>query len=187
MFPALQLGCSLVAAPIAALGCVRLLLRLPPPHRQFGPWRGEATTVSPSASLFRKAYIARHALFAMGAPEAIYFHASHDSSGKSLEAAHTYSIRGEDPDTRWWSLTVYKDGHLIPNELHRYSFSKTNVSRGAGGSWTIRLSHDIQPANWLPVSAREGHLALLLRCYGPSSRLLDRPEDFRFPEILQEA
>jgi hypothetical protein len=82
-------------------------------------------------------------------------------------------------------LTVYKNDHLIPNALNRYSFSKTTVARSADGSWKIYLSPRYQPENWLPSGEPSGRVTLLLRLYNPGPALVSGRETARLPEILR--
>ncbi|MBT4266052.1 MAG: DUF1214 domain-containing protein [Deltaproteobacteria bacterium] len=74
-----------------------------------------------------RARIARDTGFGMNRSEAIYWYNSVDSNGEPLDCSHNYRIDGVDPDTRWWCMTVYQDHFFIPNPLHRYSYSKTDV------------------------------------------------------------
>ena len=113
---------------------------------------------SEQAGLYLRARIASYGLWAMRSSEAVYFSTAMDSAGSRLRHDCTYRIEGTDPDTRWWSLTVYNDDHFIPNPLNRYSLSKTTVKREADGSWAMRLSRAPQEGNWLP-SGDEGALS----------------------------
>lgn len=119
--------------------------------------------------------------------EALYFTANTDSDGERLSHSCTYRIEGRDPDSRWWSITPYTGyGSLIANPHHLYSVSKTTVDRKSDGSWTVRLSRQEQPENWLPLATDDSALTIILRCYGPSSALLDNPAATRFPQIILE-
>jgi hypothetical protein len=143
---------------------------------------------SQSASLYTRAYIARNRSFALRAPETVYFAASHDSSGRKLQGRSTYSIESEtEPDARWWSLTVYKHDHLIPNVLGRYSFSKTTVIRKSDRRWRILLSPRHQAENWLPSGDANGDLVMILRFYGPGPELLSNPGEVPLPQITEVA
>jgi hypothetical protein len=124
----------------------------------------------------------------MRSSEALYFSAVTDSNGEPLSNACTYRIEGHDPDTRWWNITAYNrsSGALIPNPGHLYSVSKTTVVRKPDGSWTVRLSRQQQPENWLPLGADDSALRINLRCYGPSSALLDNPAANRLPQVILE-
>ncbi|MHA1257781.1 MAG: DUF1214 domain-containing protein [Promethearchaeota archaeon] len=88
--------------------------------------RGEG---SKEALRVHRARIAKHAGFGMNRDEAIYWGADFDSNGNQIMYNHKYRVEGVDPDTRWWCLSVNRDGFFIPNQFNRYSFSKTDVKR----------------------------------------------------------
>jgi hypothetical protein len=198
----LYLISSFLVAPFLALIVVRFLLRrrrswrnlplgrsiakmmkIPPLWIQNGPWRLDLSFGSKEAGFYTRAFAARRGLYALRAPETIYFATTHDSGGRPLDGGCTYCIQGSDPDTRWWSLTVYKNDHLIANDLNRYSFTKTTVSRGPDGLWRIYLSPREQPENWLPTGEPKGLLVLIFRFYNPSKEVLAAPEKIQLPEI----
>jgi hypothetical protein len=181
-----ELALSILTAFVLAVFATRFLLRRAPPHRKNGAWRVDLTPGSEHAGIYTRAFIAWNSLFALRAPEALYFTALQDSDGKRLECAATYSIEGCDPDARWWSLTAYKKNHLIPNALGRYSFSQTTVSRTAGGHWRVRLSPEYQPENWLPTGEPEGNFGLTLRLYGPGRDTVANLESISLPHIRRE-
>lgn len=178
-----ELVLSILAAFVLAVFITRFLLRRPPPHKKNGAWHVDLTPGSERAGVYTRAFIAWNSLFALRAPEAVYFTAIHDSDGNRLKCAATYFIEGQDPDARWWSLTAYKKNRLIPNSLGRYSFSQTTVARNAEGRWHIHLSPQPQAENWLPTGETEGNFGLTLRLYGPGRNTLANLESIRLPQI----
>jgi hypothetical protein len=152
-----------------------------------GPWTTHPTTGSVEAGLHHRARVAAHGLWALDSSEVIYYTAYTDSQGNPLHHDATYRIEGTDPDTRWWNITVYKDDHFIPNDLDRYSFSKTTVQREPDGGWIIRLSPELEQPNWLPSGDRPGMLALTLRCYNPGPTLAAAPGTVTLPRIIRES
>ncbi len=151
-----------------------------------GAWRTDPTTGSAAAGLYHKARIATFGLWALTSEEVVYFTASTDSAGEPLRRSCTYRIEGQDPDTRWWSVTAYRDDHFIANPLNRYSFSRTTVQRNPAGAWSIRASAKEQPANWLPLGDRDGQMVFSLRCYNPSDALRQNPGSATLPRIVKE-
>ena len=182
-----QITSSILTETLVAALAFRRLMRRPPPHLQNGCWRTQPDRPLGAGllKLYKRATTAAHGPFALSPQEAIYFIAAVDSAGKELDCGSTYCIHGCDPDTRWWSLTVYKRDHLIPNALNRYSFSKTTVARSADGSWKIYLSPRHQPQNWLPSGEPSGRPTLLLRLYNPGLAVVSGPETAQLPAILK--
>jgi hypothetical protein len=125
----LQIGTSIIVAAVLAAICFRMMM-----YRRLwgeihnGPWRIDPWLGSHRAGVYTRAFTARNRTYALQAPETVYCTAFRDSSGQTLHGGSTYRIEGREPDARWWSLTVYKHNHLIPNALSRYSFSKTTVA-----------------------------------------------------------
>jgi hypothetical protein len=182
-----ELALSVLMAFVLAVFVTRFLLRRAPPHKKNGAWHVDLTPGSERAGIYTRAFIAWNSLFALRVPEAVYFTALHDSDGNRLECAATYSIEGQDPDARWWSLTAYKKNHLIPNPLGRYSFSQTTVTRNAEGRWRIRVSPGQLAENWLPTGEPEGNFGLTLRLYGPGPDTLVNLESIQLPQIHRMA
>jgi hypothetical protein len=202
MFLFFQIVTSLLVAAILARFILRSLLRrrrswrnlplgrsiaksmnLPPLWIQNGPWRLDLSLGSKDAGLYARAFAARRGLFALRAPETIYFATTRDSAFRPLDGGSTYCIHGRDPDARWWSMTVYKNDHLIANAFNRYSFTKTTVKRRPDGSWRIHLSPREQPENWLPTGEPDGRLVLIFRFYNPAREVVAEPGKIQLPEI----
>ena len=145
--------------------------------------RGEG---SKEALRIHRARIAKIAGFGMNRDEAIYWHVEEDSKGNQITYKHKYRIEGSDPVTRWWCLSVNRDGFFVPNQYNRYSFSKTDVKRELDGSWVIKLSTEEQPGNWIPLGDQSGHFRITLRCYNPNPSMIEHSESAILPIIIRE-
>lgn len=151
-----------------------------------GPWETSLQTGSTEAGLHSRAKVALFGTLALDSSEAIYYIAFTDSEGQPLDHKCTYSIEGEDPDTRWWGITAYRNFHLIPNEQNRYSYSKTNIARDEDNRWTIKLSSEPQEGNWLPLGDEDGRLNLALRLYNPEAAVIENLDNIELPRITRE-
>ena len=145
--------------------------------------RGEG---SKEALRIHRARIAKIAGFGMNRDEAIYWHVEVDSNGDQITYKNKYRIEGADPVTRWWCLSVNRDGFFVPNQYNRYSFSKTDVKREPDGSWVIKLSTEEQPGNWIPLGDQSGHFRITLRCYNPELSMIEKSENANLPIIIRE-
>jgi len=181
----LQAGSSILMAALLAVVLLNRLMARHPRQARNGTWNVNLSLGSEKAGLYTRAYIARRSTFALRSPETLYFTAAQDAVGKKLHCRNTYVIEGRDPDARWWSITPYKNETLIPNALHRYSFSKTTVSRNDDGSWAVFVSPNRQPVNWLPAGEPSGEFTLTLRVYGPGTALLAAPAKYPLPVIRE--
>ncbi|MHA2035165.1 MAG: DUF1214 domain-containing protein [Promethearchaeota archaeon] len=145
--------------------------------------RGEG---SKEALRIHRARIAKNAGFGMNRDEAIYWFGEIDSKGSRITYKHKYRIEGRDPDTRWWCITVNRDGFFIPNKYNRYSYSKTDVKNEEEGSWVIKLSSEEQPGNWIPLGDQSGFFRIVLRCYNPQPSMIENSESVNLPQIIRE-
>jgi hypothetical protein len=100
-----------------------------------------------------------------------------DSKGVLLDGAKKYTItfaKGQTPPAgAFWSVTMYQDHFLVPNEGNKFSVSGwMNPKVADDGSTTIYMQPESPGAdlevNWLPSSANStGALTPLMRLYWP--------------------
>ena len=175
-------------AAVAAAAALRRTVRGTGPGASVrnGPWRTDVTTGSARARPARRAKVARQGLWALRSEEALYFEAACDSDGRPLDGGSVYRVEGGALAARWWSLTVYRDRHLVPNPDDRYSFSMTNVTRAEGGRWCVVLAAAARPGDWIPIGDGAGRLTVLLRFYHPEPDVLIDPGSAALPRILRE-
>jgi hypothetical protein len=137
-----------------------------------GPWNYSNWTGSTRANPWIRAWVALNGTWALGPEEALYAEASADSSGAPLRTSCKYRVRGNTIEARWWSLTLYKDNHLVENDENRYSWSASTLEFMPDGSWEVVLAREAVEDNWLPMGQGEGGLSLILRFYNPSQALM---------------
>ena len=151
-----------------------------------GPWRTNLTAGSRQANMYTRAAIALFGLFALNQSETIYYSARADDSGQRFSGDHIYRIEGKAPEARWWSITAYgADNFLIPNELNRYSYSGNSVTYDQNGKFTIYVSKNRKPGNWLPLGDRK-RFVLTLRLYNPGEAIRKSPATVELPHIIKE-
>ncbi len=148
-----------------------------------GSWTARTTDGGLQMTMHQRAVVACTGLWAMNSQEAIYFTALHDSNSKRLSCKETYHIKGKGFPARWWSITAYRNYHMIPNAEERYSFSATNIVREADGSWCLTLSPQPQPGNWIPLGNAPGQLVISLRLYNPDTQAIDEIANCPLPDI----
>jgi len=153
-----------------------------------GEWTTDLTTGSNRAGLYQRAQIALYGLWAMSSSETIYFVANTDTDGNALAGNCAYRIEGAKPDARWWSLTVYKNFHFVPNEQKIYSYSQTSIEREPDNAWRVYVSPEPQSKNWLPSGdgGAAGDLKLVFRAYNPSANFAARVGTMKLPRVFRE-
>jgi hypothetical protein len=112
--------------------------------------------------------------------EAVYWIATVDGAGHTLNGQHNYMLHfppgGLPPNDAFWSLTMTgAKGVLAANPINRYSLGdRSGLASNADGSIDIYI-RNTAPAghetNWLPAPA--GDFMLWLRAYQPGQSVLD--------------
>ena len=131
-----------------------------------GDWSIWPKAGTPEADPYARAVIARTGEVPLSLGEGLLLQGEHDDLGRPLVGGCTYSVRGELPPAREWTLTAYDPaGRIADNPARRFSFTSSEVIRDAEGNFEIILSPDVSPGNWLPIPRTDIHLLLLLRLY----------------------
>ncbi len=140
---------------------------LPMTTREAGPWSIWHEAGQTNADPYTAAYVARAGWLPITSSHALYYVARKDSDGNPLTAECTYLLSGARLDAQWWSLGLFDaDGRPIPNKARRFAFNSSNTVRNADGSFTIWLSREAKPGNWLPSTRGDDNM-LVLRIFGP--------------------
>mgnify|MGYP001244739083 CR=1 FL=1 len=99
------------------------------------------------------------------------------------------SLKGEDIEARWWSVTVYgSDGFLIENSEKLYSYNSENINYNINGGFEIfflgknDFISEIGNKNWLRVKPDE-NFSLSLRLYGTNEELFSNLRRVNLPII----
>ncbi len=130
-----------------------------------GPWKAWPQVGSRDADPYARSIIAREAEIPLATGEGLALTASADSTGRALDSACTYRLGATAPQARLWTLTLYgADGALVPSELERSGFTSAEILRDVRGRFSVMLSRDLQPGNWLKLPTA-GSFNLVLRLY----------------------
>jgi hypothetical protein len=132
-----------------------------------------------------------HALPAVNAPrEAVYWQATLDAQGTTLDGAKHYVIHfppgALPPVNAFWSITIAGAKRLmVENAAHKYSVSdRSGLEQNPDGSVDVVLQASApagHEANWLPTPP--GRFMLWLRAYEPGPSVLDGT--WRPPAVTQ--
>ena len=190
MKSALKYLCVVLIAIVLGAGSAFYWLLKPPFDPNWvrsGAWRTNLLAGSEQSGMYDRARVAIAGLFALKRSETLYYIADGDDRGEPLQSGCSYRVEGRDPDSRWWSITVYgRTYFLIPNDQKRYSFNKNNVRRDPDGLFRIYLTATPREKNWIPTGRKPQKLHLNLRLYNPSPRIADNPGDAELPRIIRE-
>ncbi len=141
---------------------------------RYGPWVFWFREGTADADPYTLAHVARQGVLPVTAASTIVFSATRDSAGSHLSGDCTYEIHGYAIPSLWWNIAAFKtDGEIIPNKTGRSGFPGANLLAAPDGTFTVRLSPDVQPGNWIP--ALRGNRVILqltiLRPLSPDSLL----------------
>jgi hypothetical protein len=154
---------------------------------------GWSTTMKcgvPGNNIFLRAACAK-ALPAANLPEeAVYWTATVDGAGHTLNGQNDYTLHfpagGLPPNDAFWSLTMGdSQSHMVENPINRYSVGdRSGLVPNADGSIDIYIQNTApagHESNWLP--APTGDFKLWLRVYQPSVAILSG--EYHVPPIVE--
>lgn len=117
-----------------------------------GPWTTWPAAALPDADPYTRAHFARLGILPLSAENAQTYIARVDSEGRTLHSSCDYVIEGHAIATHWWSIGAFDSrGRLIANTAERYAFTSDTIVLAPDGQFSVVLSRDVQPGNWLPV------------------------------------
>jgi hypothetical protein len=109
--------------------------------------------------------LARTGEVPLGAGEGLSFTADKDSNGEPLSGRCIYTVEGETPAARLWTLTAYDGaGRLMVNVAHRPGFHSREIVREPDGKMRVTVAASVEPGNWLPIGPVD-KFKLVLRLY----------------------
>ncbi len=153
------------------------------PIVSIGPWQSFKEIDINEVNPYALAHTANHGNLKLANFEVLYFIARKDDKNRALSGNCEYRVKGNAPDARWWSLTVYDQrGILIDNPADRYSFNNTNLWRKKETEYNIAIAPNARAGNWLPVRANEPFM-IMLRLYSPAISSIRDANEISFPEI----
>lgn len=176
---------TLLLALGLGLGSAYLVMKGDPPFGsvKLGPWKVWPKLGSPEADPYMRAIIARRGDVPLATGEGLALTATVDSDGNPLDASCSYQIGSVAPAARLWTLTLYdENGRLLTSDLGRSSFTSAEIIRDADDRFTIALSRNLQPGNWLQ-SPPSGPFTAVLRLYDPPGAAATILKESTFPSI----
>lgn len=145
---------------------------------------GEGT---PDPDPYALAILARSGELPLGVGEGIAFTADSDADGEPLDGRCTYTITGETPPARMWTLVAYgTDGELMDNASYRPGFHSREILRASSGAFTITASQEVTAGNWLPIQPVE-RFVFMLRLYDTPLTTGSQIASLIMPEIHKGA
>jgi hypothetical protein len=157
------------------------------PDQRVGAWTTNGAVGEVRQSPYSRARVALYGIWGLPPSETLYFVAAEDSAGATLDRRCTYAVEGGPLPTRWWSVTLYKDGFYIANPADRYSWTMTDTRIAADGRWTLTVAPSGEGPNRLTFGPQDGRFQLLLRLYQPHPGVAEHRETVPVPVVRKVA
>ncbi|QND52388.1 DUF1214 domain-containing protein [Phyllobacterium sp. 628] len=145
---------------------------------RIGQWTGYPDAGTPQSDPYAKARAAREGAFPLGSAEGLAFYAYSDDQGKALERQCSYSINGNSPNSRFWTIYA-SDLALIPLDPDAgrlKALHSRQIFREENGQFIVNVSPKAQAGNWLATTGF-GRMVLVMTLYdtpvGSNSGLVD--------------
>ncbi len=134
-----------------------------------GPWHAYPKAGTAEADPYSVAIYTRGAVVPLANGEGLALVAREDSNGHRLDPTCVYSIKGQTPSARLWTLTAV-DGHgnLVASRPGRVHLASSDILRNQDGTFRITAARDPHSGNWLPLAAEANAgdgLRFVLRLY----------------------
>jgi hypothetical protein len=141
-----------------------------------GSWTAYPESGGTEIDPYARAAIARSGVLPMGLGDGVAFIARTDDANRSLDGRCEVVVSGTTPQARFFTLTIYdREGHLIPNALHRHGFTSQELVRKADGQFAVMVAPRARPGNWLPTGGVERYV-LVMRFYDTPVGVTTRAE-----------
>jgi hypothetical protein len=130
-----------------------------------GAWEAFPKAQTDQADPYAKSHRAKSGRLLLGSAEGLTFYAANDDNGASLNAACTYTVSGDIPPARFWTLsaTDLENRPISARPGLPSALNSHDVLYHADGSLTFTVSSKPAPGNWLAITpGRRFHLALTL-------------------------
>lgn len=123
---------------------------------KLGAWEAFPQAQTADADPYARAHRAKAGRLLYGSAEGLTFTATVDDAGDRLRGTCRYRITGQTPPARNWTLYVARnDGRFVsPNSDRPASTNSWTVLRNADNNFSITVSRDAQPGNWLALPSQ---------------------------------
>ncbi len=153
---------------------------------KIGNWIAYPEAGTPNADPYSVARRARDGELPLGQAEGLRFYAKIDSEGKSLSGRCNYTLEGNVPQARFWTLYAAGPGlAAIRSTAHRNTaLHSRQLLRRQDSSFAITIGPDPAPGNWISVSV-PGPVVFVLTLYDTQVASAVTSAGHDFPGIVR--
>lgn len=151
-----------------------------------GPWTAFPLAQTEQADPYAKAHRARAGKLLLGDAEGLVFVATTDSEGARLVGTCAYTVAGQTPPARFWTLhlTDANDALLPVDAALPSAFHSQNVLKDQDGQFTIAVGNRPRPGNWLTIGGSREAFKLVLTLYDSPTAGSSRLLELQMPQIV---
>lgn len=163
---------------LAALDATRGLSAI-----RIGPWEAFPEAHTAKADPYARAHRARDGRLLYASAEGLAFTAERDGEGRRLDAACRYRLAGMAPTARLWTLYARADDGVAPVAADLPDgLNSRQALRQPDGSFTITLSTQAAPGNWVALPAA-GRFTLVFTLFDTPTASSTGVSDIPMPEL----
>lgn len=130
-----------------------------------GPWRADPDIGGLGADPYLRAGVARRGEAPLAYGDGVAFEARTDDAGRPLDAACDYTLEGDLPAARLWTLAPFSpEGRRLETALGRGGTSSAETARLVGRPIAVALSQTAKAGDWIQLPAN-GAFTLRLALY----------------------
>lgn len=120
---------------------------------EIGPWRAFPLAQTQEADPYTKSHRANAGRLLYGTAEGLTFTAQRDSNGEKLTSACDYTITGDMPTARFWTLFAGDANGKLANKIDTrpVALNSRILLRDPKGGLDIVASRQAKPFNWLAL------------------------------------
>lgn len=150
-----------------------------------GVWQAWPNAGTPDADPYSRARLARTGEIPLGSGEGLMLLALTDDAGDPLVKACDYTISGQTPPARLWTVALEdQEGHVVGVRENVAALGSDTLLREIDGSFAIALSPRPQGGNW--ISTREAErFRVVVRLYDTTARTGTELTMLEMPEITR--
>ena len=151
-----------------------------------GPWQAWPNAGTADVDPYSRARLARTGEIPLGLGEGLMLLARTDDAGAPLTSACQYTIAGQTPPARIWTLAVEDaEGRAVVQGDQVAAIASDVLLREPDGSFEIALSPVPQGGNWIPTG-NAPQFRIVVRLYDTTVRVVTALTTVSMPRIRRE-
>jgi hypothetical protein len=179
---------AIVCSLALGLWSAWLAVRSPAPIDtiSLGAWQAWPNAGTPDADPYSRARVARTGEIPLGSGEGLALLALTDDAGDALVASCDYTITGQTPPARLWTVSLEnRDGQAVKERDGVPALGSDTLLREDDGSFRISLSSRPQTGNWISTE-EAGRFRIAIRLYDTTARTGTELTTLVMPRIARE-